>query len=517
MRRDNEAGAMKDADLLLGLDIGTQGAKGDLVDRNGQVVAQAQVEHGCSYPRPGWVEQDMLANWWQSPARVVRDLLAQRGITPDRIAGVAVSGLYPAMGPTDSEGNPLAGAILYSDNRALEEVDEVNLTCGLRLTSEELTPKLLWFLRHQPDLASRMRMFFDAAHYAVYRLTGAYVQDTMTLGLWGAIYSAPHKAWRPEVCRELGIPVDLLPTIQAPAEIAGRVHARAAADTGLLVGTPVLPGMPDLVASILSAGATRRDEAIAYYGTAGVVPVLLDDLLRACWEPFPQEDGYLFYYAAYSLAVGDAVKWFRDVLGEPEVRAAQAGGDNAYQRLDSAASGVPAGADGLILLPYFQGQRSPEFDPHATGVFFGMTPVHTRAHYFRAVLESWGYSIRDGLTTSYPQSSPIRRLVATGGGARSSIWRQIVSDITGLPQTYVPEADGPLGAAYVAGLGLGWFTDFEVLRSEWVRNAGVTQPTVSSAQVYDRMYPLYRALHRDLRPTFTQRSTVMQGAGTAKE
>ncbi len=508
---------MTDADLLLGLDIGTQGAKGGLVDRHGQVVAEAQVEHGCTYPRPGWVEQDMLANWWQSPARVVRELLARPGITPERVAAVAVSGLYPAMGPTDGEGIPLAGAILYSDNRALEEVEEVNLTCGLRLTSEELTPKLMWFLRHQPALASRMRMFFDAAHYAVYRLTGAYVQDTITLGLWGAIYSAPHKAWRPEVCRRLGIPVEVLPAIRAPAEIAGRVHARAAAETGLVVGTPVLPGMPDLVASILSAGTTRRDEAIAYYGTAGVVPVLLDDLLHACWEPFPEEDGYLFYYAAYSLAVGDAVKWFRDVLGQAEVSAAQAEAGSAYQRLDAAAAAVPAGADGLILLPYFQGQRSPEFDPRATGVFFGMTPTQTRAHYFRAVLESWGYSIRDGLTTSYPQGSPIRRLVATGGGARSSVWRQIVSDITGLPQTYVPEADGPLGAAYVAGLALGWFADFEALRSEWVRHAGVTQPNVSSAQVYDRMYPLYRALHRDLRHTFAQRSAVMREPGPAKE
>jgi xylulokinase len=502
---------MKEADLLLGLDIGTQGVKGVLADRHGQVVAQAQVEHDCQYPRAGWAEHDMAVNWWLNPARVVKTLLSQPGMAPTRVAAINVGGLYPAMGPTDAEGTPLAGAILYSDNRALAEVDEVNRTYGLSLTSEELTPKLLWFLRNEPALAGTMRMFFDAAHYAVYKLCGAYVQDTMTLGLWGAIYSAPKKAWRQETCRQLGIPVEILPAIHAPAEIVGHVHASAASETGLAVGTPVLAGMPDLVASSLSAGATRQDEAVTYYGTAGVVPVLLDDMLRAMHEPFPKEDGYLYYYAAYSLAVGDAVKWFRDVFGGAEVEAAKAGGAGAYQRLDALAAEIPAGSDGLLLLPYFQGQRAPEFDPLATGVYFGMTPSHTRGHYFRAVLESWGYSIRDGLETSYPGGSPLKRLIATGGGARSPLWRQIVSDVTGLPQGYVPEAEGPLGAAFTAGLGLGWFADFEPLRREWVRDAGLTEPDPRAKAAYDAMYPIYRELHQSLRETFSHHHSSLHG------
>jgi len=503
---------MTDADLLLGLDIGTQGAKGVLVDRRGEIHAQAQVEHDCAYPQPGWVEHDIQANWWEHPAAVVRRLLDQPEMDPARVAAVNVSGLYPAMGPTDSEGRPIAGGILYSDNRALAEVDEVNATLGLKLTSEELTPKLMWFLRHQPEMARRMRMFFDAAHYAVYRLTGAYVSDTITLGLWGAIYSAPRAAWRAETCARFGIPVDILPAIHPPATIVGRVHADAARATGLKEGTPVLTGMPDLVASILSAGATSREEAVAYYGTAGVVPVLLDDLLRAMRHPFPEEDGYLFYYAAYSLAVGDAVKWFRDVFGRPEVEAARQGAPGAYARLDALAAETPAGADGLLLLPYFQGQRSPDFDPQASGVYFGMTPAHTRGHYFRAVLESWGYSIRDGLETSYPQGSPIRRMIATGGGARSALWRQVVSDVTGLPQSYVPESDGPLGAAYVAGLALGWFDDFEPLKRTWVRSEGMTEPNLANRAVYDRMVPIYRRLHDDLRQAFRAQRIA---AGTA--
>lgn len=500
---------MSEADLLLGLDIGTQGAKAVLVDRRGKVQAQAQVEYECDRPRPGWVEHDIQTNWWERPAGVLRQLLACPGVHPGRVAAVNVSGLYPAMGPTDGEGRPLAGAILYSDNRALAEVDELNAALGLHLTCEELTPKLLWFLRRQPEQARQMRMFFDAAHYAVYRLCGAYVSDTITLGLWGGIYSAPRAAWRAEVCARFGIPTEILPAIHPPATIVGGVHAAAAQATGLRPGTPVLTGMPDLVGSIISAGATAGDEAAAYYGTAGVVPVQLDDLLRAMRHPFPEEDGYLFYYAAYSLAVGEAVKWFRDVFGPPEVQAARQGPPGAYARLDALAAETPPGADGLLLLPYFQGQRSPEFDPQASGVFFGMTPAHTRGHYFRAVLESWGYAIRDGLETSYPQGSPLRRMVATGGGARSPLWRQVVSDITGLPQSYVPEADGPLGAAYVAGLALGWFDDFGPLRETWVRSEARTEPDPAHRAVYDRLYPIYRRLHHDLRAAFRERCAAV--------
>jgi xylulokinase len=507
---------MTESDLLLGLDIGTQGVKGALVTADGRVVARGQVEHDCTYPRPGWCEQDMRRNWWENPVRVIRCLLVAPGIDPARIGAIGICGLYPALGPTDAEGAPIAGAILYSDNRALAEVDEINRAQGLKLTSEELTPKLLWFLRHQPELASRMRMFFDAAHYAVYKLTGAYVIDTITVGLFGAIHSAPTASWREAACERFQIPLSILPSVEPPARIIGTVHEAAAEATGLLRGTPVLTGMPDLVASIVSAGATRADEAVAYYGTAGLVPVLKDDLLHALWHPFPEEDGYLFDYPAYSLAVGDAVRWFRDQFGGLEIEAEAGGtGPSAYARLDALAQEIPPGSEGLFLLPYFQGQRTPDFDPAATGVFFGVRKSHTRAHFFRAVLESFGYSIRHGLEACFPGGVPLRRLVATGGGARSPLWRQIVSDITGLQQEYVPEADGPIGAAYVAGLAIGWFRDFELLQRDWVERSDSTAPDREVKGVYDLLYPFYRDLHEWLRQAYAVHHRLVRAPGAS--
>ncbi|MCS6906584.1 MAG: FGGY family carbohydrate kinase [Anaerolineales bacterium] len=200
-------------DLLLGIDIGTQGVKGAIVSLDGKVIAEASVEQSCKYPRAGWVEHDMNQNWWQNPCLVIRKMLSQSGVNPGRIKAVFPSGLHPNFGPTDENGKPVYGAILYSDNRAITELNEINQRYGLKLTSEELTPKLVWFLRREKEAASRMKRFFDAAQYFVYKLCGEYVTDTISVGGWGAIYHSPTMQWKEERCEQLGIDLKLLPRV----------------------------------------------------------------------------------------------------------------------------------------------------------------------------------------------------------------------------------------------------------------------------------------------------------------
>ena len=508
-------------DLLLGIDVGTQGVKGVLIQPDGKVVASHYVEHGSIYPYSDWVEQDVYKNWWFNPVKVIQELLRTEGVRAEAIKAIGISGLYPAMGPTDGEGRPLAGAIMYSDNRAVAEVEEVNRELGLQLTSEELTPKLIWFLRNRPELAANMEMFFDAAHYLVYKLTGEYVVDTMTTGLWGAIYESPTASWREEVCEKFGIPMKILPKAHPPATIVGQVHAWAAENTGLAEGTPVLTGMPDLTASLISAGTVHQYETCAYYGTAGLVPVMKDDLLNGVWKPYPisergltPQDGYIYDYPSYCLSTGDAVRWFRDQFGQMELaRELNKTSGSAYSQLDELARVVPPGSDGLILLPYFQGQRSPVFNPWAVGVYFGLKQFHTRGHLFRAILESFAFTIRHGFESFYPNGHPVKRLVATGGGARSPLWRQIVSDITGIRQEYVPEADGPVGAAYVAGLSIGWYQDFEVLRNEWVKVTAVNEPNPETQSIYEKYYEVYKDLHTALTPVIAKHHEAYTSLG----
>lgn len=492
-------------DLLLGIDIGTQGVKGALVNARGTVVVEHFVEHGCSYPNPGWVEHDMLRNWWHNPVAIIRRMLGEEGIHPAQVKAICASGLHPNLGPTDEDGNPLRGAILYSDNRAIEELREINQHQGLKLTSEELTPKLVWFLRHETDAAARMRKVFDAAHYLVYRLTREYISDTISAGGWGAIYNSPTASWREDICQEYGIQVELLPKVYPPITVVGVVNKSAAEATGLERGTPVLAGTNDVSASSISAGAVRTTEAIAYYGTAGLLPVMKEDMIEAIRRPFPgiekglkPQEGYLFDYPAYCLTTGDSLRWFRDEFGQLEYQVEQTeGGPSAYARYDLLAAQVPPGSDGLVFLPYLLGQRSPDFNPDASGMFFGLKRLHTRGHIFRALLEAWGYSIRHGLESFYPHGHPLQRLIATGGGARSQLWRQIVSDITAIPQQYVPNAEGTLADAYLAGMALGWFHDFDVLINEWIEVKEVTQPnSINHASYNQAYYPRYVKLHQ---------------------
>jgi sugar (pentulose or hexulose) kinase len=491
------------APLLLGVDIGTQGSKGVVADLRGQVLAQHFCEHPVLHPRPGWAEHDMEQTWWGDFVKITRALLAQPGIEPHAIAAICVSGLYPNMAPTDADGQPLRNAILYSDNRAVEEIEYVNQRYGLQLTSEEIIPKLLWFMRHEPDLFAQTRMFFNAHSYVVYKLTGQYTIDYIAACLIGAIYATSRAGWREDVCQEIGIPLDILPTPCPPAQVVGEVTRAAAEQTGLIQGTPILTGSGDVYFSLLASGVVGPGDVAIYYGTAGLTTVCYSSLEFLAREPYPIDDGYCFFYPAYMLTSGELVRWFRDQFGVCETEVAKWLDRSAYQLLDEEASHIQPGCDGLILLPYFLGQRSPVFDPLAKGVFFGMSMSHTRAHLYRAILESYGYGIRHGLEeASRSQDIEINRLIATGGGAQSPLWRQIVSDIVGVSQDYVARADAPLGDAYLAGYGVGLFPSFETLRQEWLEVTSVTQPRMDIHRLYQPFYEIYKDLHGALRSQF---------------
>jgi xylulokinase len=197
------------------------------------------------------------------------------------------------------------------------------------------------------------------------------------------------------------------------------------------------------------------------------------------------------------------VRWFRDEFAPLELeKQNQFGERSAYAYLDDLAADVPPGSEGLVLLPYLLGQRSPVFNPQASGVLFGLKKGHTREHIYRAILESFGFNIRHGLESFYPQGHPIKRLIATGGGASSQLWRQIVTDITGLKQEYVPDADGPVGCAYLAGLALGWFKDFSDLQENWVKVVGENVPDPASAEKYESAFQIYLELHTAIEPVY---------------
>ncbi|HEU0164271.1 MAG TPA: FGGY-family carbohydrate kinase [Thermomicrobiales bacterium] len=486
--------------LLLGVDIGTSSSKGVLCTPEGDVLASHAIEHETSFPRPGWAEHDADAIWWGEFVRICRVLLSGK-YSGDDVGGVAVSAIGPCMLPVDAGDRPLRPGILYGiDSRAQEEIawlesrygaDAMFDLNGMALTSQAVGPKIRWLREHEPELFAKTARIHSASDYLVLRLTGEHVIDRHSASYFVPLFDVRKLDWDDRFADEV-IGIDRLPHLLDADEIAGTVSARAAAGTGLAIGTPVTTGTIDAAAEAISVGVTAPGDMMVIYGST----LFLIDLVA---EPHPDRR---MWTAAYCLPGVHAVtgsitssglltKWFRDQLGGAE----RAGGANAYQALAALAAATPPGADGLICLPYFAGERTPLNDPDARGVFAGLTLRHTRGHLYRAVLEAIGYGLRTNLEVMAEMNAAPKRLVAVGGGTQSDVWTQIVSDVTGMAQILPEKTVGAsYGDALLAGLATG-IVDRATGIDTWVRTKRVVAPNAANTAIHDRGYDIYRNLY----------------------
>ena len=493
-------------ELLLGVDIGTYSSKGVLCTASGTVLAEATIEHGLSLPRPGWAEHDPDAIWWSEFVALTRQLLAGR-FSGEDVAGVAVSAIGPCVLPIDARGRPLRQGILYGiDTRASEEIailnerigeDAIFALGGMALTSQAIGPKILWIRRHEPEVFAAARQFITSTSYMVARLTGEYVMDYHTASYFIPLFDLRNLGWDPRYADEV-VALERLPRLLWPTEIAGEITREAAAETGLKAGTPVTAGTIDAAAEAVSVGVVDPGDMMVMYGTTMFFIHVTD-------TPVPDPRMWATAFALpgrYSIngglsTTGALTRWFRDNFGQAEMAAEAAGGPNAYAALAAAAAEIAPGAEGLICLPYFAGERTPINDPDARGVYAGLTLSHTRAHLYRASLEATAYGVRHNLETMSAMGAPPRRLVAVGGGARNPLWLQIVSDVSGLPQD-VPERTigASYGDAFLAGLATGVVPGIEALARDWVTLALQLQPNLDLRPIYDAYYDVYRRLYQ---------------------
>jgi len=478
---------------LLGVDVGTLSTKGVLTDIHGAVLARAAADHSVRHHQPGWMEHDAERDWWGDFARVVRELLKQADLPSGEIAALCVSGLFPALCPADETGQPLRHAILYADSRAAGEVDHTRAVTGITLRGDEVVPKLLWLQKNEPDVFRRTRMVFSVPGYVVYRLTGQYCIDPQTAFRMGGIADESRCGWREEVCAQLGIPVESLPPIHSSLHIIGGVTNESARQTGLPEDTPVLVGTTDTFATLLGNGIVEQGEAMVYYGTTGLLTVCNRDLEEVLTTPRLIDDETPFILAAYLLNFGEALEWFvNHFLEEEEDLTCEA--FELYGVLEKGSTQVPPGCEGLLAMPHFAGRVFPEVNRYAKGAFFGLSTRHTRFHLWRALLESFGYEIYRSMVDLERKGISLSRVVASGGGARSKLWRQIVSDITGVPQEYVENGEAARGAAFLAGYALGLFKDLKTMRRDWLQVGNVTRPRTEVRERYRRLFAVYREL-----------------------
>ncbi len=497
-------------ELLLGVDIGTYSAKGVLCDPAGTVLAEAVIEHDLSLPKPGWAEHDADAIWWGEFVGLTKALLADR-YSGDDVGAVAVSAIGACVLPVDRRGRPLRQGILYGiDTRATEEIALLNEQFGespmfelggMALTSQAIGPKILWLRRHEPEVFAATHQFVASSSYMVLRLTGEYVMDYHTASYYNPLFDLRNLRWDPRFAGPI-VDLDRLPRLLWADDVAGQVTPEAAAETGLKAGTPVTAGTIDAAAEAVSVGVVDPGDMMVMYGTTMF-------FIHVTGEPVPDPRMWATAFALpgrYSIdggmsTTGALTRWFRDNLGREEMAAEAAGGPNAYAALADAAAKVPPGADGLICLPYFAGERTPINDPDARGVYAGLTLSHTKGHLYRASLEATAYGVRHNLETMSEMGAPPKRLVAVGGGAKNPLWLQIVSDVAGLPQD-VPERTigASFGDAFLAGLATGIVPSLETLQQDWVKLAMRLQPNVDPRPTYDAYYDIYRRLYESAKP-----------------
>ncbi len=495
---------------LLGIDIGTYESKGVLTDAQGHIIARAATPHQLAIPQPGWAEHDADAVWWHDFVLLAKELLRQSGVGPTDIASIGCSAIGPCVLPVDATGKPLRPAILYGiDTRAADEVNELTQALGeawliqktgSALSSQAAGPKILWLQRHEPALWARTARVMTSTSYLVYKLTGRVVIDHYTATTYGPLYNLQQNRWEPRGLALVCEP-NRLPELDWTTAIAGQVTPEAAQQTGLAVGTPVIVGTADAASEAVSAGVVAPGDTMLMYGSTLFFIEVCAKLPRGglLWPAVSlQPNRYVL--AAGMSTTGALTRWFRDELGGVERMQEERGGPNAYAALAEAASQIAPGAEGLLLLPYFSGERTPINDPLARGVIAGLTLSHSRAHIYRALLEGVAYGIRHNLEALAAAGEPPQRLVAIGGGVQNQLWLQIVSDVTGQAQVVRTTPGAAYGNSFLAGVGVGLFADIDAIQDWLGPTEQIIQPNPALKTHYDQYYQLYQTLYTSTRP-----------------
>lgn len=489
---------------FLGIDVSTTGAKALLIDATGRVITSATTPLSLSTPRPLWSEQDPH-EWWDGTVRSIRLALEQAGVGGDAVQAIGLTGQMHGLVLLDDAGEVLRPAILWNDQRTGAECDEMRARLGkahlIQITGNNAltgftAPKILWVQRNEPEVYAKARHVLLPKDYIRFRLTGEYAMDKAD-GSGTQLFDLKARTWSQEVAGALDIPMDWLPPTFEGPEVTSRVNAAAAAATGLAAGTPVMAGGGDQAAGAVGVGAIEPGVVGLVLGTSGVVfattPSALiepEGRLHAFCHSVPGR----WHFMGVMLSAAGSFQWYRDTL-TPGV---------SFDALTEEAAQAPAGSEGLIFLPYLTGERTPHPDPLARGAWVGLTVRHDRAHLTRAVLEGVAFGLKDSFTLIQEAGlGEIRQVRASGGGAKSQLWRQILAGVLDVNLVTVNTTEGAAyGAALCAGTGAGAWPDLEGACAATIQVTGETAPDPAEVEAYARLYPHYRALYPALTPTF---------------
>ena len=491
-------------EYFLGLDISTTGSKALLMDGHGQVAAVASSPHTLQTPRPLWSEQDP-GEWWSASSLAIHQVLLKANIKGDTVAAIGLTGQMHGLVLLDELGNVLRPAILWNDQRTQAQCDEIHRRVGkekfIRITGNLAlpgftAPKILWVAQNEPEVYARARHVLLPKDYIRYKLTGEFAMDKAD-GSGTVLFDLMSRDWSDEVLSALGIPREWMPpTFEGPV-FTGQVTSTAAELTGLRVGTPVVAGGGDQSAQAVGVGAVKPGVVAVTVGTSGVIfattPTPLiepEGRLHAFCHAVPG----MWHFMGVMLSAAGSLQWYRDTLAP--------GMD--FEELLREAESVPAGCEGLLFLPYLSGERTPYADPLARGAWVGLTLRHNRGYLTRSLIEGVSFGLKDSFTLIQKAGlGDIRQVRASGGGVKSSLWRQILSSVLEAELVTVNTTEGAaFGAALLAGVGAGAWNDIAAACESVVKIDSITLPDPAQVETYRKAYPKFRQLYPALKSSF---------------
>jgi xylulokinase len=522
---------------IISHDMGTSSDKAALITIEGEIVDAAREYYPLQHPHPGWAEQNPL-DWWNAVCTTTKSVLEKTGVSPDQVAGMTFSSQTQGLVAVDSSGMPIRPAMTWLDGRSADILRDIlwtpprvmryNIFKLLRFliitggspghTGKDQIGKLLWLRHHEPEVFQKTAKFIDVKDYVLYRLTGRFVTSVDLASIWWLLDTRKKRnQWHPGLCKLAGVRPDQLAEVQPSAVVVGQLTPEAAVATGLNPGTPIVNGAGDLSTAAIGSGAVGEGELHINVGTSGWVAghfakrkIDLAHYTGCVGSAWPGE----FYLGmAHQETAGICLEWLKNkVLYHEAQLKEELHVDSLYKILDDLADNAGPGAAGLIFTPWMYGERCPLDDDYVRAGLYNIGLNHSREHLVRAVFEGIAFNTRWAMETLENLYSPVSELRIIGGGAKSSVWCQIIADITNrtIHRAADPQQASAKGAAMLAILALGYIRKFEDIRSH-IKVDRTFHPQPENRKLYDRLFKEYKALYKQNKSWYKRMNQSIDG------
>lgn len=504
---------------LIGTDVGTSGAKSVLMSTEGKLIAQSLVEYDVLTPKNLWAEQ-WAHVWLEAAKQTIKQVIKKSDVNAADIKGIGISALYGGAGvPVDDKGNEVRPTLIWMDRRAEKQVawvkDNIDPNRLSEITGNDVVDpyygytKMLWIKDNEPENWQRIKEFLPPDTFIVKNLTGVTAVNYSAAGNIGGVYDINQSTWSTEMLDALHIPRTMMPNkLVAANEIAGHITEKVAEELGLLPNTPVIVGGVDVGAANVGMGVLEPGRYVAAIGTSMNAALVSEKPIKnkglIVW-PYPYNSQHLTYNFSGSATAGGITKWFRDNFAQAEFAEQKNGGQNAYVSLGEQAKNIPAGSNGLVVLPYFMGERAPIWNSDAKGLIFGLSLSHSKAHIYHAFQEAVAYALRHSIELTGQNLGDY--IVIAGGVTNSSDWVQMFADVTGYAvRTPVEDAEANLGDVILAGLATKTLTLDQV--KNWQVLGEKVLPNPERHATYNKYFELYKKLYTDLKDDMTLLTTI---------